>query len=172
MWEIIRQRPDVRFELITKRIERVIDHLPKDWGDGYENVMLNVTCENQELLDRRVPILLEIPSKHRAFICCPMLGPVYADEYLATGKIQHFSAAGEFYGGNRPLDFDWIRELVRESETHRVNFQFGEIGNHFIKDGKHYENLPVEVQRQQSRKAGMNRVFYKIDYGAAGRFVR
>ena len=33
-WEIIRQRPDVKFFLLTKRPQRVKDCLPKDWGSG------------------------------------------------------------------------------------------------------------------------------------------
>lgn len=172
MWDIVRRRPDVRFEFITKRIERVSECLPADWGDGYPNVMMNVTCENQELLDKRVPYLLDLPARHRAFICTPMLGPIDASSYLATGEIEHFSAAGEFYGGRRPLDFDWIRSLVWQSETYRVNFQFGEIGNHFIKDGKHYLDLPVDIQRQQSRKSRMNRIYYQIDYADAGKSPR
>ena len=64
-WEIIRQRPDVKFFLLTKRPQRVVDHLPKDWGDGWENVMFNVTCENQKRADERIPILLELPFKHK-----------------------------------------------------------------------------------------------------------
>ncbi len=39
-WAIIKQRPDVKFYLLTKRPERVADHLPWDWGDGWENVIL------------------------------------------------------------------------------------------------------------------------------------
>ncbi|MEY8463364.1 DUF5131 family protein [Streptococcus merionis] len=172
MWAIIRKRPDVKFELITKRIERVKDCLPDDWGEGYRNVMLKVTCENQKMTDKRVPILLELPAKHKGIICCPMLGPVDASPYLATGQIEHLSAGGEFYGGERPLDFDWIRSLVQQSETYKVNFLMGEIGNHFIKDGKHYRNLPIAIQREQGYKAKVNRAYYKIDYGLAGKSNR
>ena len=46
-WDIIRQRPDVKFFLLTKRPERVAACLPEGWGDGWENVFFNVTCENQ-----------------------------------------------------------------------------------------------------------------------------
>ena len=34
-WEIIRQRPDVKFFLLTKRPQRVAAHLPYNWGDGW-----------------------------------------------------------------------------------------------------------------------------------------
>ena len=49
-WEIIAQRPDVKFFLLTKRPERVERCLPRGWGDGWDNVMLNVTAENQRRL--------------------------------------------------------------------------------------------------------------------------
>jgi protein gp37 len=45
-WAVIRKRPDVVFRILTKRAVRIRDHLPSDWGDGYENVMLQVTTEN------------------------------------------------------------------------------------------------------------------------------
>ena len=46
-WDMMRRRPDVIFYLLTKRPERIEKCLPPDWGEGYENVLLNVTCENQ-----------------------------------------------------------------------------------------------------------------------------
>jgi len=68
-WAIIKQRPDVKFFLRTKRPQRVASHLPWDWDDGWENVMFNVTCENQRRADERIPILLELPIQ-------PFIGPV------------------------------------------------------------------------------------------------
>ena len=35
-WEMIRTRSDLRFFFITKRIDRLMQVLPPDWGDGYE----------------------------------------------------------------------------------------------------------------------------------------
>lgn len=75
-WDIIHQRPDVVFFLLTKRPERVAAHLPKDWGDGWENVFFNVTCENQRRADERMPFLLELPFRHKGVMCAPFIGPV------------------------------------------------------------------------------------------------
>jgi len=63
-WEIMAQRPDVKFFLLTKRPERVAGLLPSNWGDGWENIFFNVTAENQKRADERVPILLELPSRN------------------------------------------------------------------------------------------------------------
>ena len=62
-WKIIRQRPDVKFYLLTKRPQRVADCLPPDWGDGWENVFFNVSCENQKRTDERIPFLLDLPRR-------------------------------------------------------------------------------------------------------------
>ena len=73
-WEMMRQRPDVKFFLLTKRPQRVADCLPKGWGRGWENVMLNVTCENQRRADERIPILLDLPFRHKGVMCAPFFG--------------------------------------------------------------------------------------------------
>ena len=42
-WEIMRQRSDVKFFLLTKRPQSVRACLPEGWGDGWENIIFNVT---------------------------------------------------------------------------------------------------------------------------------
>lgn len=64
-WDVIWKRSDVIFLLLTKRPERIRQTLPLDWGDGWENVFLNVTCENQNRADERIPLLLDLPFKHK-----------------------------------------------------------------------------------------------------------
>ena len=39
-WNIMKQRSDVIFYILTKRPKRVLDNLPKDWNDGWENIFL------------------------------------------------------------------------------------------------------------------------------------
>ena len=43
-WRMMRERADLDFFFITKRILRFYERLPEDWGDGYENVSIGVTC--------------------------------------------------------------------------------------------------------------------------------
>ncbi|MBQ1757102.1 MAG: DUF5131 family protein, partial [Erysipelotrichaceae bacterium] len=38
VWKMIRERSDVNFTVITKRIVRMHECLPEDWNDGYDNV--------------------------------------------------------------------------------------------------------------------------------------
>ena len=64
-WEIMDQRRDISFFLLTKRPERVEKCLPYNWGDGWEHIFFNVTCENQRRADERIPILHSLPFKHK-----------------------------------------------------------------------------------------------------------
>ena len=50
--------------------------LPEDGQDGWENNFLTVTCENLKRADERIPILLDLPFKHKGFHCAPLLGPI------------------------------------------------------------------------------------------------
>ena len=59
-WDIMRTRSDVIFWLLTKRPERIRKCLPDDWGDGWYHIFLNVTCENRERADERIPPLLGV----------------------------------------------------------------------------------------------------------------
>ena len=45
-WKMIRERDDLHFVIITKRIHRFQVGLPKDWEEGYDNVTVCCTCEN------------------------------------------------------------------------------------------------------------------------------
>ena len=113
-WDIMSQRPDVKFFLLTKRPQRMAACLPHDWGSGWENVMLNVTCENQRRADQRLPILLNTPAKHKGVMCAPFIGPVSLEPYLATGQIEQVICGGENYGGSRPCHFEWVQRLREE----------------------------------------------------------
>jgi len=155
-WDIIRKRKDVVFFLLTKRIHRVQECLPSDWGDGWENIFLNVSAENQIRADERIPILLEIPAKHKGIMCAPLIGAVDLSSYLGKGKIEQVIAGGENYDGSRVCDFDWIKALRTSCEGADVRFCFIETGSKFLKDGKTYSLLNKRSQSEMAWKSGMS----------------
>jgi protein gp37 len=154
-WDVIRQRPDVKFFLLTKRPQRIKDHLPDDWGEGWDNVMLNVTCENQKRTDERIPILLSLPFQHKGIMCAPFIGPVSIREYLPAGQIEQVLCDGENYGGARPCHYEWVKSLRDECAAYHVTFVFCGTGRRFVKDGRLYK-LEGNIQSQQARKSGMS----------------
>ena len=51
-WDMIRERKDLHFLFLTKRISRLKNCLPYDWNDGYDNVTIGCTIENQKYADK------------------------------------------------------------------------------------------------------------------------
>ena len=136
VWDIIKQRSDVKFYLLTKRPERVHKCLPSDWGNGWENVFFNVTAENQKRADERIPLLLDLPFKHKGIMCAPCIGPISIEKYLQSSQVERVVCGGENYDGSRPCNFDWVKSLRQECVLHNVTFCFIETSTYFIKDGK------------------------------------
>lgn len=155
-WDIIRQRPDVKFFLLTKRPQRVAEHLPWDWGDGWENVMFNVTAENQRRADERLPILLSLPFKHKGVMCAPFIGPVSLAEYLPSGQIEQVLCDGENYGGSRPCHYEWVKALRDECVQYDVTFVFCTTGRRFVKDGKLYRIEDGATRSKQAYLSGLS----------------
>ena len=169
-WDMMRQRSDVVFLLLTKRIERVRECLPENWGDGWENIFLNVTCENQHRADERIPILLELPFKHKGLHCAPLLGPIRIGKYLETGQIEQVACGGENYGGSRPCDYDWVKALREECVSKDITFCFMETGTVFVKDGKPYRIDSKQMQNLQAHKSGMSYQGKRIRFQLVDRF--
>ncbi len=163
-WDMMRRRPDVIFYLLTKRPERIEKCLPPDWGEGYENVMLNVTCENQKRADERIPVLLSLPAKHRGIMCAPFIGAVSIEKYLCKGLIEQVVCGGENYDGARPCSFDWVKSLRAECKACNVTFCFIETGTKFIKDGRIYTIPDKRIQSIMAHKSGMNFKGRPIDF--------
>lgn len=155
-WQMMRERSDVIFFLLTKRPERVADCLPPDLGDGWDNIFFNVTCENQRRADERIPILLDLPFKHKGIMTAPLIGPIEISEYLATGQIEQIIAGGENYDGARPCHFDWVKSLSAQCRLHDVKFCFIETGTTFIKDDRPYHLPDKRIQSEMAYKAGVN----------------
>lgn len=170
-WDIIRQRKDVVFFILTKRADRIKECLPKDWDDGWENVFLNVTCENQKRADERIPILLSIPAKHKGIMCAPFLEPITIEKYLKENQLEQVIVGGENYDGARPCNFEWVKSLRQECVKHNVKFCFIETGTKFIKDGKIYILKNKELQAKMAYKSKMNFEGKKIQWKLYDEFL-
>ena len=153
-WQIIRQRSDLSFLIITKRIDRFYVSLPEDWGEGYPNVILCCTVENQDRADFRLPVFLRLPIVHKEIICEPLLGQVDLLPYL-DNTIERVVAGGESGEAARPCRYEWIESLRKQCEFCRVSFHFKQTGAKFYKDGRLYR-IKRKYQHSQAAKAGLD----------------
>lgn len=155
VWTMLKFRSDVIWTLLTKRHERIARCLPPDWGDGYENVQLGVTAENEEMAKARVPALLSVPAKHKYVMCAPLIGPVNLTPFLRTGQIEYVLAGGENYAGCRKCHYDWALFLYQQCRSTGVEFNFIETGTRFVMNGQEYRIRDKTSQAEQAFLSGL-----------------
>ncbi|MCM1151353.1 MAG: phage Gp37/Gp68 family protein [Alistipes sp.] len=153
-WAIMRLRHDLTFMFFTKRIGRLREVLPPDWGEGYDNVVIGCTVENQEMADRRLPIFLETPIRRRVIVCAPLLGALELEPYL-TPDIEEVSVGGESGPDARTCDYDWVLGIRKQCMAADIPFLYHQTGARLQKEGRLYRIRRAD-QHSQARKAGID----------------
>lgn len=153
-WKMIKERSDCRFFIITKRIDRFERCIPDDWGDGYDNVMICVTAENQKMADYRLPIYLKLPIKAKGIICEPLLEKIDLSVYL-TSDIQSVTTGGESGQDARVCQYDWVLDLREQCVKSNVSFYYHQTGAKLMKNGRVY-HVPKDKQNEQATRAGID----------------
>ena len=153
-WQMMRLRSDVRFMMITKRIDRLQSVLPDDWGEGYDNVTICCTVENQDRADYRLPIYREMAIKHKIIICEPLLEQIDLRPYIGSW-VKQIVVGGESGREARVCDFNWIKEIRNLCVQHNISFWFKQTGAKFMKDG-HLYSIRRQFQHSQARRSGLN----------------
>jgi protein gp37 len=151
VWDMVRQRPDLFFRIITKRIARFMDCVPEDWGGGWENVSVGCTVENQRRCDERLSLFLSLPIQNRFLVCEPLLERINLG-VIPKGTLASVIAGGESGPGARTCEYGWVLDLRRQCVENGVRFHFKQTGANFVKDGKRYA-IPRKDQIPQAGKA-------------------
>lgn len=152
-WEMIKERNDCTFLFLTKRIERFEKCIPNDWGNGYDNVVICCTVENQKNADFKLSIFNHLPIKHKCITAQPLIEDIDIEKYL--DDIELVVVGGESDINARPLNYDWVINIRNQCVNKNVNFEFRQCGTHFIKDGKNYK-LQTKDLTKQAKLANIN----------------
>lgn len=134
VWAMIKERQDIEFLILTKRIDRFMDCIPEDWGEGYDNVFLGCTVETQELADYRLSLFLSYPIKRRFIACSPILGSIDLSNYL--DGVEHVTVSGENGLDGRECDYEWILDIRKQCEDAGKTFWFKSTGTFFRYNGR------------------------------------
>jgi protein gp37 len=128
LWSLIRDTPHLNWLLLTKRPQNMRGRLPATWGDGWPNVWLGTTVENQAEADRRIPHLLAVPAAVRFLSCEPLLGSI---KFAAVPGFNRVGLSlrnwwvicgGESGPHKRPMNLDWARSLRDQCAAAGVPF--------------------------------------------------
>lgn len=150
---MIRERTDIDFLILTKRIDRFLVSLPSDWGLGYDNVNIGCTVENQTLADARLPLFLSHPIKRRFIACAPLLEEIDLTPYLHG--VDHVTVGGETGREARVCDYDWVLRIREQCVNAGVTFWFKNTGSFFRREGV-IEKVNPFKQTSMARELGID----------------
>lgn len=153
-WAMMKKRFDLDFFIITKRICRFDKCIPSDWGDGYPNVIIGCTVENDEQAKIRLPIFLKSKIKNKVIVCAPLISNINLLPYL-NSSISEVSVGGESGKNARVCDFSWVLNIKRQCDSAGIRFTFHQTGALLKKDGVLYR-IPRNKQHSQAKKAGLD----------------
>ncbi len=147
-WDVIRERSDLTWQILTKRPERMLEHLPADWGDGWPHVWLGVSVENRRFV-RRADLLRQVPAAVRFISAEPLLGPLCEWMFCSTCSLEGpdphcgecegveywllqdgldltdidwLICGGESGAGHRPMRIEWMRDLLELAQLYETAF--------------------------------------------------
>ena len=106
-WKVIKDTPNLLYQILTKRPENIQSRLPDDWGEGYPNVALGVSVETKHYL-WRVNYLRSIAAKWRFISAEPLLGSI---KDINLDGMCWVIVGGESGGNFRPMKVEWAREV-------------------------------------------------------------
>ena len=152
-WNMIRERQDCTFLFLTKRIDRFMSCIPYDWEDGYDNVVVCCTIENQKNADYKLSIFKDLPIKHKCITAQPLLEKIDIEKYL--DDIVLVVVGGESDINARPFNYDWALSIREQCIRKNVNFEFRQCGTYTIKDGKQYK-IQTKDLCKQAKLANIN----------------
>jgi protein gp37 len=141
-WGIIRNTPHHTYQILTKRPERIREHLPSGWPFG--NVWLGVSVENPRFY-KRIEILADIPARVRFLSLEPLLAPM---PRLPLAGISWVVVGGESGPGCRPMQAEWVREIRSQCGKAKAAFFFKQWGGPRkdvtgrVLDGKLWNAMP------------------------------
>jgi protein gp37 len=124
-YNIVKQCDWLDFLFLTKRPENYSRFLPKDWGEGYDNVWLGCSVENQRRYDERVAHMAAIPAKIKFFSMEPLLGHVqmnWMPDWIIIGGESGFKK------DCRQMDLRSVLSVFNQAEGKNVKVFFKQTG--------------------------------------------
>lgn len=124
-YALVRQCNWLDFLFLTKRPENYERFLPADWGDGYDNVWLGCSVENQKRYDERVVHMAAIPARVKFFSMEPLLGEVVMDwmpDWIIIGGESGYKKDA------RKINLTYVNNIFNQADGQEVPVFFKQLG--------------------------------------------
>jgi protein gp37 len=142
VFRVMEECPHHIFQILTKRHERLVALAPElHWP---RNVWMGVSVENQDYA-HRVVYLQQVRAAVRFLSCEPLVGPLDLD----LEGIHWVIVGGESGPGHRPIEAEWVRGILEQTEASGAAFFFKQWGGlrpksgGRILDGRTWDEMPL-----------------------------
>ncbi|PSF36207.1 hypothetical protein C7H19_14530 [Aphanothece hegewaldii CCALA 016] len=146
VFNIMNETPWHIYQILTKRHEHLLKIAPQlNWTD---NIWMGVSVENQKYVSR-VDYLRQIPAKIRFLSCEPLLGSLKLD----LTNIDWIIVGGESGLKHRPLQQEWVEDILYQAQKANVAFFFKQWGGKHSKaggrllNGQTWDEMPPSWKR-------------------------
>ncbi len=145
LFDRLRQCPDLRPQLVTKRIGNVPDMLPSDWRENFSHCGIIATVCDQHEFDRDMPKLAKVKDLGTSWVGLsiePQLGPIdpsgwehVLDWIITGGESKQRDEHGVMQAG-RPYHIEWAESLIEWAGAFEVAVFVKQVGSTPMREGK------------------------------------
>lgn len=146
MFQVMNQRPDLIFLLLTKRPQIALQHAPYlNWTD---NIWLGTSIETMQYYER-LKVLADVPAKHKFLSFEPLLGPIELE--CLVRKVEWVITGGESGEYRRPMGKQWAVDIQHICELERIPFYYKQGSSIFpdqdrLLNGREYNERPAAFE--------------------------
>lgn len=134
-WDIIRKCPQHKFQILTKRPERIIDNLPSFWDEIKNRVWLGTSCGSDASMHRAETLMKSCID------ICPILflslEPLYGTvDITRLSYVPDWVIVGGESGNEtgkyryRTCEINWIERIVADCQNEDVPVFVKQMGTH------------------------------------------
>jgi protein gp37 len=142
VFKVMNENPQHTFQVLTKRAERLFEMDGElSWS---HNIWMGVSVEDKRVM-QRIDFLRQTHARTKFLSCEPLIGP------LANMNLQNIDwviVGGESGRKARPMDADWVLDIMDQCNAANVAFFFKQWGGTNKKktgrllNGKTYDEMP------------------------------
>lgn len=144
-WDIIRRCPQHTFQILTKRPERINEHLPEFWDEIRGHVWLGTSIGSQAAMERMDCLTVPISPGVRFLSLEPLHGPIdlglnrQVDFGHKGGDLLDWVIIGGESGNDngkyryRPCEIEWIEKIIADCRAWNIPVFVKQLGTHLAK---------------------------------------
>ncbi len=142
VFKVMNENGQHTFQVLTKRAERLLEvHTELNWT---HNIWMGVSVEDSKVMNR-IDLLRQTNARTKFLSCEPLIGPLHD---MNLQNIDWVIVGGESGRKARPMDVDWVLDIMDQCTAANVAFFFKQWGGTNKKktgrmlNGQTYDEMP------------------------------